>query len=55
MEKKLTPSDLAQKVVAQEVAAYDWRKQGTDIVKFGTGGQTSSGSWPNAVPDSWTD
>ena len=47
MEKKLTPSDLAQKVVAQEVAAYDWRKQGTDTVKFGTSGTTWSGSLMN--------
>lgn len=52
MEKKLTPSDLAQKVVAQEVAAYDWRKQGSDTVKFGTRGTTYEKGWST---DSWSD
>ena len=55
MEKKVTPMSLVTKSVAQKVSAYDWKTQGTDLVKFGTGGSTSSGVGMSYTPDSWTD
>ena len=55
MEKKVTPMSIVTKSAAQEVPAYDWKSQGTDTVKFGTGGRTTNGSGFNMTSDSWTD
>ena len=55
MEKKVTPMSLATKSVAQKVSAYDWKSQGADTVKFGTGGQTTNGCGASMTFDSWTD
>ena len=53
MEKKVTPMNLVSKSVAQKVSAYDWKSQGTDTVKFGTGGTT--GGFARTPSDQWTD
>ena len=53
MEKKVTPMSLASKSVAQKVSAYDWKSQGTDLVKFGTHGWTRNNV--GAAVDSWDD
>ena len=53
MEKKVTPMGLVSKSVAQKVSAYDWKSQGTDTVKFGTGGSTQDSL--RCTVDHWTD
>ena len=56
MEKKVTPTGLVTKSAAQKVSAYNWKSQGTDTVKFGTGGQTTNGGGLTPLTfDSWTD
>ena len=53
MEKKVTPMSLVTKSVAQKVSAYDWKSQGTDLVKFGTSGSTSDSCFRPV--DHWND